>query len=374
DHPAARHTMNYDITCTLGTTTDSDTVLEEMIRAGMNGARINTAYATTDDYTRRIEQAREVAAGRPMRIMLDIKGPQIRLGAIDPYSIRAGQELLVGYDEDHQVYLNKDIHDDMSVGDPVLLENGTIRTVVTAKYTHDLRLKVVEAGDGVIYKHMGVNVPGVDIRIPFLSEGDKSLITYALDHDIERIALSFVRNADDVLDAYSVMREYDPAKAANIQIVAKVESEAGVRNLDNIIRRTQSASIDLAVMVARGDLAVELGETALAGAQEDIISTCRRYGIPVIVGTGVLESMQRNRRPTRAEALDAYHILKSGADGIMLSAETSFGEHPVLVVQTLREIIDDYANRKVSGAAEEPHPLADIIDVDHHGVEMHSDL
>ncbi len=337
------------IICTLGTTTDDDAVLERMVNAGMTGIRLNTAYATIEDYSRRVVMAKK--ANKDLSVMLDIKGPQVRLGNFDAFTISKGREFLIGFPDannnsNNTIYFSKDFHKDLKKGDYVLIENGTIVTEVIEKYPSDVRLRIIEPGEGIIHKHMGVNVPGVYLHVPGLSEKDKEVISWGLEQKVEQIALSFVRDAEDLKNCYEYMKQADPKRAEKTEIVLKIEDRFGVENLDSILKYSKKNEIKTSVMVARGDLYVELGAEELPYAQEYIIKTSQKNKVPVMVGTGVLESMQHGKKPTRAEICDIYNILRSGVNYFMLSGETSFGDNPPLVVETLTRTAKRYYENK----------------------------
>ncbi|MGV8087381.1 MAG: pyruvate kinase [Candidatus Woesearchaeota archaeon] len=335
------------ITCTLGTTTDDKSVLEKMVEFGMTDVRINTAYATIEDYSKRINLVREVSkkTNYNLDIMLDIKGPQIRLGDFNFFNIHEGMQFYVGFPEDSmheceskKVIFNKDFCSDLNVGDSILIENGSIATKIETRYNSGLLLKVINPGEGIIHKYMGVNVPGVYLNVDKLSDKDKEVIKFGLDNDVEKIALSFVRDSSDVKNCYDFMRNYSLEKSKKTELCLKIEDKFGVKNLNKILDYTKSENIKTSVMIARGDLFVELEYGDFPLAQESIISTCKKYDVPVIIGTGVLSSMQHGIIPSRAEVCDIYYALKSGVDNFMLSGETSFGKDPALVVKTLSDI------------------------------------
>jgi len=333
------------IICTLGTTTDDEDVLEQMVDSGMTGIRLNTAYATIEDYNKRIIMTKNIEEN--LSVMLDIKGPQVRLGNFDAFAISKGSELLIGFPDENDkskntVYFSKNFHADLKKGDYVLIENGTIVTEVIDKYSSDVRLKVIEPGEGVIHKYMGVNIPGVYLNVPKLSEKDKDVISWGLEQKVEQIALSFARAVEDLKNCYDYMKQVNPLRAAKTEIVLKIEDRFGFENLDAMLQYSKENRIKTSVMVARGDLYVEIGAEKLPYVQDQIIKTSQKYGVPVMVGTGVLELMQHSKKPTRAEVCDVYNILNSGVNYFMLSGETSFGDNPQLVVKTLSKVVNQY--------------------------------
>ncbi len=347
------------ITCTLGTTTDNKSVLEQMVEFGMTGVRINTAYASIEDYSSKINMVREVSKDMNtyLDIMLDIKGPQVRLGDFDFFRIDKGSTFSIDFpyennsakylDEVKKVTFNKNFSSDLKVGNYLLIENGSIVTKIESCTNSSVSLKVIEPGEGIIHKYMGVNVPGVYLNVDKLSDKDKDVIKLSLDKSIDKIALSFVRDATDVKNCYDFMKSYSQEKYKNTELCLKIEDKFGVTNLDNILQYTKSLDIKTSVMVARGDLFVELNCEELPFAQDYIVSVCKKHNVPVMIGTGILSSMQNSVNPSRAEICDVYSILKSDVDSFMLAGETSYGQNPVLVVKTLNDISKKYYEKKV---------------------------
>lgn len=343
--------MKPRIVCTLGTTTDYDSVLEKMIQHGMTGVRMNTAYATIPEYNERIDQVKKFKPD--IKVMMDVKGPQVRLGEFPFQTISKDKEILVGFPDEfgrtrNMIYFNKDFYSDLKVGDCVLFENGTIESQVIAKYGQDVRLRIIEPGDGILHKYMGVNVPGTYLNVDKLSQKDKDVIAWGMEKGIDQIALSFTRDISDLKNCYDYMKSIDEEKAKKTEINLKIEDKFGVENLNNILDYAKKEDINVSVMVARGDLFVELGPAELPLAQEYIVKTCQKKEIDVMVGTGILDSMNQADRPTRAETTDIYNILKSGVNYFMLSGETSNSKHPALVVETLKKSVDRfYENQAV---------------------------
>lgn len=344
--------MESEIICTLGTTTDSRSVLEEMINNGMTGVRLNTAYASIKEYEERIDAVRNIK--EDVSVMLDIKGPQVRLGEFDMFTITKDTEFLVGFPDENgkskvPIYFNKNFISDLSEDNKVLFENGTIETKIIDVYDTDIRLKVLNPGEGVIHKYMGVNVPGVYLNVDKLSEKDKEVIEWGMKKNVDQIALSFVRDANDVQNCYEYMMNIDEKKARSIELNLKIEDLQGISNIESIIQCVNLNQINASIMIGRGDLFVELVATELPYAQNKIIQAADKYRKPVIVGTGILESMQHNSSPSRAEICDIYNLLEKGVRRFMLSGETSYGKNPALVVKTLKESIRKYAiaNRPV---------------------------
>ncbi|MBI2626098.1 MAG: hypothetical protein HYW69_00705 [Candidatus Nealsonbacteria bacterium] len=320
------------IICTLGTTTDDESVLRQMIEYGMAAARINTAYATIPEYKKRIEAVRRLAK---IPIILDLKGSQIRLLTNNRYSIEPGEEFSVGF-KAGDISFNYDFFEDISPGDIILFENGTIKTVVAEKKNRYLALRVIEAGEGRLRNHMGVNIPGKVFRnIPLLSEKDMEVIDFALKEKIEYLAISFVRKSEDVFNLADRLAGGNPPR-----IIIKIEDPVGAKNLQQIIRESRNRSIELIVMIGRGDLFVEAPKHRLPFIQKEIIKICKELSTEVIVATGLLESMQFNPYPTRSEVCDTANAVFDGADWLMLSAETSNSSYPAEAVKMLKSVIE----------------------------------
>jgi pyruvate kinase len=244
--------------------------------------------------------------------------------------------------EINKICFNKNFNKDVKIGDNILIENGSIITEVETRDKYGVLLKVIEPGEGTIHKYMSVNVPGVYLNVDRLTSKDMEVIKFGLDKGVEQIALSFVRDQIDVKNCYDFMKNYSIEKSQNTELCLKIEDKFGVQNLNEILDYVKSENIKSSVMVARGDLFVELKNEELPFAQEYIIETCKKYDVPVIVGTGILSSMQHCSKPTRSEICDVYGMLKSGVNNFMLSGETSFGDNPALVVKTLNDITKRY--------------------------------
>lgn len=346
------------IYCTLGNTTDTIKVVAGMIKAGMRGARINTAYCGFEEYSKRIEMVREEASklGTSIPIMMDIKGPQLRLHTTNPdmgYSIEQGIVFPLGFggdlDDKVDIYLNYNIKDQLKEGDTLLIENGTIVTRVIEN-EKELYVQVVNAGEGIIRNQMGVNIPGRYLELPHLTEKDKEVIDYSLQQGLEYIALSFARDEGDMkyLQDYIMGRKKELKVENSPGLVAKIEDKFGCINLQKIIESVDREEFEFLVMIARGDLFNEINYTKLAHAQQVISKVCHKAKVPVMIGTGLLESMKYGSRPIRAEVCDVWNALRDNPEYLMLSAETSNGKNPVLAVNTLANIVNEYyRNKKV---------------------------
>ncbi|MGI6286588.1 Pyruvate kinase [Moorella humiferrea] len=326
-----RHTK---IVCTLGPASSRVDVIKKMIQAGMNVARFNFSHGSHGEHGARMAAVRRAAAELGVRValMLDNKGPEIRLGEIDgEVTLRDGEEVVlttepvVGNDRVLPVSF-AGLPGDVNPGQIILLDDGRIELEVLATSATEVRC-LVRHGD-VISSHKGVNVPGVEISLPALTEQDIQDIEFGLEQGVDFIALSFVRTAADVLAA---RRELEK-RGARVALIAKIENRAGVNNLEEILQAADG------IMVARGDLGVEIPVEEVPLVQKKIIEACNRAGKPVITATQMLESMIHNPRPTRAETSDVANAIFDGTDAIMLSGETATGRYPVEAVATMARI------------------------------------
>jgi len=323
------------IICTLGPATDDLHTVKLLIEKGMNVARLNFSHGTHDEHRRRMQLVRQAAAelGRKVGIMLDTKGPEIRTGPLQAgqVELKAGQQFIltnrpVGGDEREVQVSYAELPAQVKPGDCIMVADGLISmTVVTTDGT-DITCRVVSGG--VLGQRKGINLPGVRTNLPFLSQKDIDDLNFGFDNGIDFVAASFVRTADDVIDIRRIAEQRD----SQVDIIAKIESQEGVNNLDDIIKVADG------IMVARGDLGVEIPTEEVPLVQKAIIEKCRAQGKVVIIATQMLESMVHNPRPTRAEASDIANAIFDGADAVMLSAETAQGAYPVEAVETMARI------------------------------------
>jgi len=298
------------IVCTVGPASLEVETLEQLVQAGMNCARINTAYGDFDRYSRIVENVRKVAE---IPVILDLKGPEVRVRASKELRVEKGEVIDVGADA--PVRFNHEFLGQMSLGDVILIDNGRIKTKVTEKTQDQLRL-LVEAG-GVIADGKGVNVPNKRLKVPTLSSRDLRLIEFAKSRDIEFIALSFTRNREDIVNLRRAAEGYKGA------VIAKIENLDGIQNFEEILH---SADV---VMIARGDLGVEIPAERVPLVQKSLIRRCNQNGRTVITATEMLESMMNQSFPTRAEVSDVANAILDGTDATMLSGETAVGRYPV---------------------------------------------
>jgi len=293
-----------------------------MYRAGMNGARINTAYGTLDQYRVIISSLREVA---DIPIIIDIKGPEIRLKTKGRKIVNRGDVLKVGKDE--KISFNNNIYDYMDVGDTVLIDNGKLRTQVIEKQKDLLKLHAETNGE--IDDGKGVNIPNKKLAVPTLSSKDLEVIDLAKENDVAFMALSFTRNLEDV---NNLKKKANGFKGA---IIAKIENSEGVDKFDEILNATDG------IMVARGDLGVEIEPEKVPYIQKLIIRKCNQKGKIVVTATEMLESMTYQPIPTRAEVSDVANAILDGSDAVMLSGETAVGQYPVEAVEMMTRIANE---------------------------------
>ena len=326
------------IVCTIGPASESVEKLTQLIQSGMNVARLNFSHGDFAEHGNRIKNIREAAriAGKTVAILLDTKGPEIRThnmqnGAID---LNAGENIIISMNEVEGTVEKFSVTypgliDDVQVGSKILLDDGLIGLEVTKidKSANEIHTKILNTG--TLKNKKGVNVPGVSVNLPGITEKDKKDILFGIEQGIDFIAASFVRRAKDVLEIRQLLEENN---ATHIHIIPKIENQEGVDNIDEILEVSDG------LMVARGDLGVEIPAEEVPLVQKMLIKKCNAYGKPVITATQMLDSMQRNPRPTRAEASDVANAIFDGTDAIMLSGETAAGLYPVEAVQTMHNI------------------------------------
>ena len=323
------------IICTIGPASDAPDVQQAMLKAGMNVARLNFSHGDHNEHQMRIANLRrlEKKQSQPLAIMLDTAGPEIRTGplAAEAVVLKAGQEFtltsrqLVGNDSIISVSYDR-LAADVSIGDSILIDDGLIQLEVVSIDNRDIRCQVMNGGR--LKSRKSVNVPGVRLGLPFLSSRDRSDLLFGIEQQVDFIAASFVRCADDILEICKILEAHN----SSIQIIAKIESQHGVNNLDDIIKVADG------VMVARGDLGVEIAPEEVPLLQRRILEKCKDAGKFVIIATQMLDSMIANPRPTRAEVSDVANAVLGGADAIMLSGESAAGIYPVEAVQTMARI------------------------------------
>ena len=329
------------IICTLGPSTDKGDVLRELIANGMNVARFNFSHGSYEEHGGRLANLKALREelGKPVAALLDTKGPEIRLKEFKNgvEMLEAGQTFTLttreveGTKEICSVTY-KDLPHDVHEGGTIMLDDGLIMLRIEKVTDTDITCTVLN--NGKIKTKKGVNVPGVHLSMPYLSQKDREDIIFGIQNGFDFIAASFVRTAQDVYDIRNLLNEYD----SNIRIIAKIENREGVNNIDSILSAAD------AVMVARGDLGVEIDFTELPGIQKNVIDRSFSFGKPIVTATQMLDSMMVNPRPTRAEISDVANAIYDGTSAIMLSGETAAGAYPVEALKTMSAIAERTEN------------------------------
>ena len=324
------------IVCTMGPAVESPEKVRELIAAGMNMARLNLSHGGYEEHQSRLNEVRAAAkeAGKPVAILVDLQGPKIRLARFKagPHDLSRGDIFAITTDEvegtkERVGTTYKGLPGDCKPGDRILIDDGKVTVEVTEVKGNDVVTKVIEPG--AVSNNKGINLPGVAVSVPALSEKDKEDLRWGLNAGADFIALSFVRSAEDIVDVHKIMDEV----GIRVPVIAKIEKPQAVANLQEIVNAFDG------IMVARGDLGVELPIEEVPLVQKHCIELAREAAKPVIVATQMLDSMITNSRPTRAEATDCANAVLDGADALMLSGETSVGEFAIEAVQTMARII-----------------------------------
>jgi pyruvate kinase len=330
------HEARTKIVATVGPACSDEATLCELVAHGVDVFRINTAHGKQEDFQLWVDKIRNVRelTGFPVAILLDLSGPKIRLGQLleDPLELEAGSEVTFvrGLEVEHPRHLCSNygrLLDEISMGDRIMLADGTICLQVTRATPQAATCQVMVGG--TLRSRQGINLPGVALSVSSMRPEDIENAKWAAKHDIDFISLSFVRSAQDVLSLKNLLGSWE----SNALVIAKIEKSEALDELESIVDAAD------AVMVARGDLGVEIDVADTPVAQKRIIKVCLEKLKPVIVATQMLESMHHNRRPTRAEASDVANAILDGADACMLSGETAIGSYPVPAVDTMRRIM-----------------------------------
>jgi pyruvate kinase len=329
-------TRRVKIVCTMGPATASPERIRGLVEAGMDVARLNFSHGSHEDHQKMYELVREAAneCGRAVAVLADLQGPKIRLGrfADGPYEWRTGDIVTITSDDivgtaDRVSCTYRKLPQEVRVGDRLLIDDGRVAIEVLGVEGNDIRSLVVEGGP--VSNNKGVSLPNVAVSVPAMSEKDEEDLRFALGLGVDLIALSFVRSPDDIKLVHQIMAE----EGRTVPVIAKVEKPEAVNHLEAIVLAFDG------VMVARGDLGVELPLDQVPLVQKLAVQLCRENAKPVIVATQMLDSMIDNSRPTRAEASDVANAVLDGTDAVMLSGETSVGKYPVLTVSTMARII-----------------------------------
>jgi len=359
-HPELRRSLSHrrtKIVCTLGPASSSREALRSLVDAGLNVARLNFSHGTHEQHAQVIANVRAVAeeAGKPIAILGDLQGPRIRIGDLPtPLLLEDGMDVVLAPEE---VAAEGEIPttyagmaDDVGAGDRILVDDGLIELVVLDSRPPRVTAKVLHGGP--LKSHKGMNLPGIHVSVPSLTEKDIEDVKFAVEQELDYLALSFVRKAQDIAE----LRTLVPRR---MLIVAKIEKDVALENIEEIVGASDG------VMVARGDLGVELPFEQVPIAQKRIIGIATRMGRPVITATQMLESMIHNPRPTRAEASDVANAILDGTDAVMLSAETAAGKYPRLAVEAMARIIREIESHKPPFRRDDRAPAHGTLATEH---------
>ena len=353
------------IICTLGPAVDSESALKNLIQAGMDVARCNFSHGSHAEHKARMDRLKKVRRelDSPCAIMLDTKGPSIRTGKLEgskPVSLRAGdnifltEENIVGTARRiHQTH--KGLYQYVEPGTIILMDDGLIELAVDRVIGTDIQCTIQNSG--VLNESKQINLPGTHVPLPVMTEQDKADLLFGIEQDVDFVAASFVSCADDINTIRSFLTEHG---GEHIRIIAKIENASAVEHIDEII-----ASAD-AIMVARGDLGVEVPSNQVPLLQKNIIKACNKAFRPVITATQMLESMMRNPRPTRAEVTDVANAIYDGSDAVTLSGETAIGMYPIPAVQTMARIAEAsephlYDEGSIPNRMTEPNGISAVV-------------
>ena len=326
------------IVCTLGPAVDKEDVLKQLILKGMDVARLNFSHGDHEQHKKRVDQFKKVRdeIGKPVALLLDTKGPEIRIGKFENNEVhlKAGADFTLVAEEmlgnEKMVSISyTELYKDVKKGSRVLINDGLIELEVIKIQGKHIHCTILNGG--TISNNKGMNVPGTITNLPSLTEKDISDIKFAIENDFEFIAASFVRKAVDVIEIKKIL---DKNKGHQIKVIAKIENREGIENIDEIVKVADG------IMVARGDLGVEIPVEEVPVVQKSLIEKCYMNGKPVITATQMLDSMIRNPRPTRAEASDVANAIYDGTSAIMLSGETAAGSYPIEALETMARIAD----------------------------------
>jgi len=324
------------IVCTIGPASDDEKIFTELVKKGLNVARLNFSHGNHEEHKKRIDTIKKVREklDEPIAILLDTKGPEIRTGTFSKPEIflEQGSKFvirhndIVGNEKECSVSY-KNLCKDVKVGDRILIDDGLIELKVTEIKNKDIETIIINSG--IVKDNKGVNVPNVFVKLPAITKKDEDDIAFGIENGIDFVAVSFVRRASDVIEIRKILERNN---AFDVSIISKIENQESVNNIDEIIYVSDG------IMVARGDLGVEIPPERVPIVQKMIIKKCNKVGKPVITATQMLDSMIRNPRPTRAEATDVANAIFDGTDAIMLSGETAAGKYPVDSVVTMVNI------------------------------------
>lgn len=319
------------IIATIGPASEHPRVLTKLFKNGMNVARLNFSHGSYDNHAQLIANIRAVSKklDKPIAILQDLQGPKIRVGNLPkPVRVTKGKQVIIGKD----FVMDLDLSSSVKKGERILIEDGLIELKVLSVSSGQIVCKVINSG--VIKSHKGVNLPDTMITFPIITEKDLADLKFGLKHDVDYVALSFVRNAKDITNLKKLIDKYTPRGMEQAKVIAKIERKEAVEHFDEILKVADG------IMIARGDLGVEIADSQVPLIQKALIAKCNSFAKPVIVATQMLDSMIRNPRPTRAEVSDVANSVIDHADSVMLSGETATGLYPVEAVAEMRKIIE----------------------------------
>ncbi len=330
------------IIATIGPSSNTVEMLEKMIKAGMNAARINMSHGTYDAHEQSIKNIRQASrnVGREVAVLLDLQGPKIRVDKLpEPLQLNDGDIWVIGPSHVKDQYpeyasnfiptIYKNLVKDAHVGARILFDDGLLEAEAIEKDRDVLKIKVIVGG--ILKSNKGINLPYVKVSAPSFTDKDREDLIFGLKQGVDYVALSFVRTAEDILEVKSLLHQMK----VNIPIVSKVEKPEALDNMESIIQASD------AIMIARGDMGVEVGNHLVPSIQKKMIKACNELGKPIITATQMLESMITNSRPTRAEASDVANAIWDGTDCVMLSGETASGKYPIEAIQIMGQIVEE---------------------------------
>jgi len=340
------------IIATIGPASHTKETLVQMINAGMDVARLNFSHGSYASHAALIKHIRSASEKlhKPVAILQDLSGPKLRLGEFRDKELKKGQSVVFGQ---HGIPVGQPIWQWIKTGQAILIDDGQVELIATQVHEDGLEAKVTFAG--VIKSHKGISLPGVAIHLPALSGKDLADLEFGLKIGVDFIGLSFVKTSFDIAHLRQKIRKFTKRE---VQIIAKIETPEALKNIDKIIQASD------AVMIARGDLALNINQALVPVAQKNIVKRCLHYGKPVIVATQMLESMIHNPRPTRAEISDVANAVLDHVDCVMLSGETAFGSYPVKTVETMASIIAQTENSSLD-KYHHSHSADHVVDKDH---------
>jgi pyruvate kinase len=324
------------IVATIGPASESEDQLTKCVMAGMNVARLNFSHGEHGQHLKVIKNLHKISETlkAPVAILQDLQGPKVRVGKIKDRDLKDGEEVIISGDAKaagkNGIPIDvPDLHKIVEPGHAILIDDGLIELKIVKVVKNQIFCEVIHGG--TVRERKGVNLPQTSLPINSMTEKDVADLKFGLDHGVDYVALSFVRKAEDIIDLRKLIKKFAPH--SQVRVVAKIEMAEAIEHLEEIVE------VSDAVMVARGDLAVEVGQARLASLQKKIIGVCNQVGRPVITATQMLESMKDNPRPTRAEITDVVNAVLDGSDALMLSAESARGKFPVDSIRTMHELI-----------------------------------